>query len=101
MFHTEIPRRKIRQIKEWSQSRQNRLNPLFRTTVRTIAWLLVSLNSKWPSCLAECDPEQSDQAARQEWCTYCNDRENIIHKPSTVVDREVQESICKNRTDRL
>lgn len=101
MFHTEIPRRKSRQIKEWSQSRQNRLNPLFRTTVRTIAWLLVSLNSKWPSCLAECDPEQSDQAARQEWCTYCNDRENIIHKPSTVVDREVQESICKNRTDRL
>ena len=101
MFHTEIPRRKSRQIKEWSQSRQNRLNPLFRTTVRTIAWLLVSLNSKWPSCLAECDPEQSDQAARQEWCTYCNDRENIIHKPSTVVDREVQESISKNRTDRL
>ena len=88
-------------IKEWSLSRQNRLNPLFRTTVRTITWLLVSLNSKWPSCLAECDPEQSDQAARQEWCTYCNDRENIIHKPSTVVDREVQESIGKNRTDRL
>ena len=53
-------------IKEWSLSRQNRLNPLFRTTVRTITWLLVSLNSKWPSCLAEYDPEQSDQVARQE-----------------------------------
>ena len=71
-------------IKEWSLSRQNRLNPLFRTTVRTITWLLVSLNSKWPSCFAECDPEQSDQVARQEWGTHCNDREEIIDVPVCV-----------------